>query len=433
MLDNVRYKDRKAARQFENLQKDLLLAYLQGKTLDDAASFVAATIGTEVHIVDPDCCVLASSIASRVDSARQPGGVCLIGVGGNSQPSAESRIQKRGYDDQALRVELSAKSHLYGYLVAADWSTCESNYDAGLFEQFIVPSVTLWFDKEQLINDTKLTLINDFVWSLAVGDWSCWDTMLYRARLFGFDLELPYVCIVGRPNPDAGFKVEHNGGWPGWIQNNSDMLLKVILFAAKTGNKKVMVTFREDMMVMFLDISPDCAEAYVHRFLDKIDEGLKSDFPKIRYSWGISEISNKKTDYRKCFNNAKLALDICYNEKWPFRRNTYRDTDLYKVLRALSDNADIARVVKGVLGKLVQYDGEKGLGLIETYLAYIQQSCNASRTAKAIHLHRQSLIYRLNKIMELTDCDTNNAEHKFLLELCIRLHMSFRFPHDAEV
>jgi len=289
----------------------------------------------------------------------------------------------------------------------------------------------LWVDKERLINDTKLTLLNDFIWSLATGDWSSWDTMLYRARLFGFDIALPYVCIAGRPGPAAGNRLSYDDGRSGWIMRHTARLLEAILMAANAGNSKVMVSFREDVLVMYLDVSRNGTESSVHRLLDRIDKDLGAAFPKIRFTWGISEISGAKTDFRQYYLNAKLALDICDNEKWPSRRNTYRDTSLYKVLLALSNNPDVAGMVWGVLGKLVQYEDEKGLGLIETYRAYMQNDYNVSRTAKEMHLHRQSLIYRLNKIMELTDCNLRNSEHRFLLELCTRLYMSFRFPHNG--
>ena len=288
-----------------------------------------------------------------------------------------------------------------------------------------------WIDKEQLINDTKLTLLNDFVWSLAMGDWSNWDTMLYRARLFGFDLDLPYVCIAGRPGHASGNRISPDDERPGWVMRHSVMLLETILTAANAGKMKVMVSFREDVMVMYIDVSRDCAESCVHRFLDRVDRELGTAFPKIRYTWGISEVSNAKADFRQYYSNAKLALDICDNDRWLYRRNTYRDTNLYKVLHALSGNPAMAKVVWGVLGKLIQYENDKGLGLIETYRAYIKNDYNVSRTAKSIHLHRQSLIYRLNKIMELTDCNINNAEHRFLLELCTRLYTSFRFPNNG--
>ncbi|MFQ7031480.1 MAG: helix-turn-helix domain-containing protein [Clostridium sp.] len=46
---------------------------------------------------------------------------------------------------------------------------------------------------------------------------------------------------------------------------------------------------------------------------------------------------------------------------------------------------------------------------------------NKSETARELNLHRQSLIYRLKKIEELTGLSLNDHDSLYLLESCLRL------------
>ena len=54
------------------------------------------------------------------------------------------------------------------------------------------------------------------------------------------------------------------------------------------------------------------------------------------------------------------------------------------------------------LGFLEQYDQENNAELSGTLYRYLRTSCNMAETARRLHLHRNSLLYRLNQIRELT-------------------------------
>ncbi|WP_369405119.1 helix-turn-helix domain-containing protein [Piscibacillus salipiscarius] len=52
---------------------------------------------------------------------------------------------------------------------------------------------------------------------------------------------------------------------------------------------------------------------------------------------------------------------------------------------------------------------------------------NVSQTARALNLHRQSLLYRLRNIEKLTKLSLVDADDSFLLEFSVRLWMLNQF------
>lgn len=74
-----------------------------------------------------------------------------------------------------------------------------------------------------------------------------------------------------------------------------------------------------------------------------------------------------------------------------------------------------------IIGSLIEHDSENKLDLINTFKIYVENKGNVSQTARALHLHRQSLLYRLKRIEEITKLSLDNADDIFLLELCVRL------------
>ncbi|WKB37245.1 helix-turn-helix domain-containing protein [Terrilactibacillus sp. S3-3] len=63
--------------------------------------------------------------------------------------------------------------------------------------------------------------------------------------------------------------------------------------------------------------------------------------------------------------------------------------------------------------------------LSATFMTYCECNMNISETARKLFLHRNSLVYRLEKISALTSLDTSNFEQCLLLYVAIKNDSSF--------
>ena len=66
---------------------------------------------------------------------------------------------------------------------------------------------------------------------------------------------------------------------------------------------------------------------------------------------------------------------------------------------------------------LSDYDRKRGSDLIKTLSIYFDTGTNASETADRLFLHRNSLLYRLERIQELTGLDLKNPDARLALQL----------------
>ena len=66
---------------------------------------------------------------------------------------------------------------------------------------------------------------------------------------------------------------------------------------------------------------------------------------------------------------------------------------------------------------LVNYDRERGSGLVRTLSVYFETGSNASETADRLFLHRNSLLYRLERIQTLTGLDLKDRDSGLILQL----------------
>ncbi len=66
---------------------------------------------------------------------------------------------------------------------------------------------------------------------------------------------------------------------------------------------------------------------------------------------------------------------------------------------------------------LVDYDRKRGSGLVRTLAVYFETGANASEAADRLFLHRNSLLYRLERIQALTGLDLREPESMLVLQL----------------
>ena len=95
---------------------------------------------------------------------------------------------------------------------------------------------------------------------------------------------------------------------------------------------------------------------------------------------------------------------------------------LYRLLAGLGDQEELRRFYPETLGDLVRYDAENHTELLRTLSVYFQEHANASRTARALYVHRNTLSYRLQRIAEITGTSLDDPQARLALQLALLIH-----------
>jgi purine catabolism regulator len=86
-------------------------------------------------------------------------------------------------------------------------------------------------------------------------------------------------------------------------------------------------------------------------------------------------------------------------ESTPDRTAHYGDVTMLSVLR---DTEEAQVVVDRVLGTLIDYDVARSSDMVKTLDAYLRCERSWVRTAKAMGVHRQTVVYRIQRVEEIT-------------------------------
>lgn len=138
---------------------------------------------------------------------------------------------------------------------------------------------------------------------------------------------------------------------------------------------------------------------------------------------GISNAFSQVTDARAHYAQACAAIQ--YGSTYT---KILEDTGVYRyceyvpmeMLDICNDHMNLICYCHPAIWVLYQHDQEHGSELVETLYAYMQNCFNTARTAALLSLHKNTLLYRLGRIKEITGNDLMSGEDLFLFHLSIR-------------
>jgi DNA-binding PucR family transcriptional regulator len=90
--------------------------------------------------------------------------------------------------------------------------------------------------------------------------------------------------------------------------------------------------------------------------------------------------------------------------------------DAERLLEKLAGSPDLAPF-RELVAPLVAHDLERRSDLVRTLRAYFVAGGNASEAADRMFLHRNSMLYRLERIQKLTGLDLKNPRVALALQL----------------
>jgi purine catabolism regulator len=85
-------------------------------------------------------------------------------------------------------------------------------------------------------------------------------------------------------------------------------------------------------------------------------------------------------------------------------------------------------VVDQVLGSLIEYDRVNNASMLETLASYFGNNRSMAACAEALHIHRQTLKYRIGRIQEITGRDMSDISQQTELYLAVQTWKLLRLP-----
>jgi PucR family transcriptional regulator, proline-responsive transcriptional activator len=113
-------------------------------------------------------------------------------------------------------------------------------------------------------------------------------------------------------------------------------------------------------------------------------------------------------DIKYSYEEAENAFDYYSYKETNIKNIDYDSIGFYKLLFGIKDIDKLKKYKNETIGKLLYYDEIKNTSLTKTLKVYLYGDGNLVNTAKKLFIHRNTLIYRIDKISKILNIDLDN-------------------------
>jgi len=254
----------------------------------------------------------------------------------------------------------------------------------------------------------------------ARGDWvQMWlsgtpaddDLLTTRAQQAGFDPSSGYMVAV--------FRAATKSGTPLPLES----LISLVRDDMARRQINGAVGQYVDVIVAIYPIENVSQTIRIRRLVEEVRDQLTTRSPSGLVGAGISRPATGLSALRESYREAKDAVSIA-NELGDREDTTfYGDLKLFQLLLALKErNLDhLRRFYYDTLGLLVEHDERKQGDLIRTLNGFFEANGNLAKAAQDLDVHRNTLVYRLERISELTEMNLDDADNRLILHLALKI------------
>lgn len=178
-----------------------------------------------------------------------------------------------------------------------------------------------------------------------------------------------------------------------------------------------------DVIVVLYPLEDPAQAGRLRVMIEELRQQLANRTPSGLVAAGISRPATGLHALRDAYREARDAVSIAHELGEREKTTFYGDLKLYQLLLALKEhNLDhMQQFYDETLGPLAAHDSARQGDLMRTLDGFFAANGNLAQAAKDLAVHRNTLVYRLERISELTELDLNDADNRLILHLALKI------------
>lgn len=260
--------------------------------------------------------------------------------------------------------------------------------------------------KAKAVSEAKKALRGDFLEGLLAGSMPPKEIERLEGRLDHNTREPHAVMVLSWLTPDISLRrletLVH------WVLSNHPRPALVHIY----GNQHLVI-------FQALKNVEDMESA--HQLGRRIHEQIEAEFPGAQVIGGVSGPVRALIDWPMAYDQALQATQLGQRLKLTNRLVEFSSLGIYRLLYGLEHQPEVRRFAEDIMRPLAEYDQQNRGSLVKTVEAYFTHHGNISQTAESLFVHRNTLLYRMDRIQELTQLQLDEANMRLALHLALRL------------
>lgn len=187
---------------------------------------------------------------------------------------------------------------------------------------------------------------------------------------------------------------------------------------------KIIIGNKSNKIIILYGVEKDKNDSKVKDdiriFCDEILRYAKYENIK-NISIGIGRITPDSRELFRSYNEANRAIEYLNNYKSK-KVAFFDELGIFRILSSEEIRPDIKQIYLDLLSSLLKYDNEKGTEFIETLSSYFKNSGNLKKVSEEMFTHYNTIIYRIQRIKEITGVDFDDYDEILNLQIALKIH-----------
>jgi sugar diacid utilization regulator len=417
-LNNTISKQNEMLSRSVDIHNRLAALVLHGEGLDSIITYLYETTGQTVLLFDDLGDLISYAYKNNLSDEEllfiREKAQESIKTPGNVQSLLEITMNK---ENQCITVlPIGAKPTLFGSLIIVSPEKMRDVDIAALEHACTVISLELV--KEQAIFDAQEKINGELIDVLISGKMD--GSILQKAKQMDFDPMGDYLAIMIRLD-----EIENSHKRNSIIRHLVQLANRVFL---KNPLKGIAVQNHDQIVVLLTfqqKVSPTYAHHQVKELVSKFQQEIQIKNWGTTVSIGIGRIHSSLLKVTKSIQEAAKCLQFLHSYGGENQVISYKELGVQRLLLQNSEE-ELIDFINEVLGPLFEYDQTRKGELLPSLFAYLEHNQNAKEAAESIHVHTNTLMYRLKRIEEILSTDLSDSQQFLNIHLAVSLYPFMR-------
>ncbi|WP_404328580.1 PucR family transcriptional regulator [Mesobacillus maritimus] len=390
------------------VHKQFTRIIMQGKGINALLEKLSQMIQHPVHLADRHLMSIVEPYTElEISSLKNDLEKAMKNLALSSNPNLCFSMIKSKETHTLFPVNMSEKK--IGFLIV-DGAIPPKNHLAVLTIEQGINVLSFALMKDHALKQQQRSIRNDFFLHYLDGAFSAHDEIINRAKEFSLPNHAEYLCVVGKVDND-----ENDYHTYRQRQQKAENLFEFIEELIHRTIPNVHFFTKSETCILLFEM-PNHQHDHVLRSLQ---ERIITTFEQT-ISFGVSNLCHSFIQVLTAYQEAVEALSHGeLSRKTSFIQH-FRTKDVMELLRLVPEkeiNHFYDYIFKGFSG----IKPEEKESLLQTLSVYLETHCQISETAKRLFVHRNTVVYRIDKCEELLGKSLKDPEATLQLRIAFRI------------
>ncbi|MFD2654881.1 PucR family transcriptional regulator [Gracilibacillus thailandensis] len=269
--------------------------------------------------------------------------------------------------------------------------------------------------KENALTQYSRRVKNEFFYNFTEGMFTSDEEVINRAKEFSIENNTNYICATG--------KLEQRNRMIGSYtqsQREIDEMYEYIEDELISFSLSTHLFTRGDKCIFLFEKAHYDEEVhnYIISSLELIQEKVQSKFA-CTISFGVGNLARNFLNVKNSFKEAMDALETGRMAGKVGFIQSYKTKDVIELLRIIPEE-DLLEFYQNILHPLVRMEEDDDT-LLQTVFVYLETHSQISETAKRLFVHRNTVVYRLEKCEEILGRSLSDPDVTIQIRLALRI------------